>query len=590
MDFLPIITEYIEDIGYTPAFIALLGMVILIAAMKVIQVSRETARNSRLNGLLHEGDLSYNPIFEESTVIGKSLDKIQKDFMESIHEDEISISNLQENESIQIENIKLKNDQIIISEEVPQINDKISPPNLDFSVFQESQEDSDFELFTNPKHIFSGALKEIFLKKLKIVLNNMPVYRLTRFPFFKIENDKIIKFYLDDKPEFLIEELFELWRMGYKSDELPILFIHYFFSIKSDLAGKILKSILKQKLIPDEEVQNILFLYGNSLGIVDKTEYQVPSIENGYDAFIISDYIEKNKIKLNRILWQKWENEFFNQVNEDQKGRFFLFYFEKLKYNTSFILQYILLNKYKHILTREWREYVNKQAFFHGHYEKLNRLSFIPPEYTTLISRTPVISKMQITDLLRIIDEKEFGDLHTFLVLHINKLKDLKSFTISPESIQQYLERLKQPGIDNKYLPQSIRFLLFLYFYSKNDLNNMSLIMPYIKGNIGNFIPKLYQLRLIFKNQEYQRAYEEISNLWNNDEENMLLMNETAVYAYHAGKIEEAEELFSKLRELYPHNAQVLHNESIFLKFKSRMLSERHRKQRDNMQKKNSSV
>jgi Tfp pilus assembly protein PilF len=118
----------------------------------------------------------------------------------------------------------------------------------------------------------------------------------------------------------------------------------------------------------------------------------------------------------------------------------------------------------------------------------------------------------------------------------------------------------------------------------------MSLIMPYIKGNIGNFIPKLYQLRLIFKNQEYQRAYEEISNLWNNDEENMLLMNETAVYAYHAGKIEEAEELFSKLRELYPHNAQVLHNESIFLKFKSRMLSERHRKQQDNMQKKNSSV
>lgn len=458
-------------------------------------------------------------------------------------------------------------------------NHKETHLNIFLKIHAECQNDpkvKDFVLFTNPQHIFSGALKEIFGKKVAIVINNLEDYKFKKFPFYKIENTKINRFYLEDKKDIIVEELFELWRMGYSHPALPELFIHYFFSIKFDQAALILKSMISHNLLEQIQYQRICFLYQDVLNHqIQFSEISQPLPGKPGDAFDLSNVIIKNQgLVLTRKVWHNWEEHMFADLPEDRKGLFYEFYFEVLHNRTSLILYYLLIKRFRHIFNNQWRDYIERQAFFYGHFEKLALLPFIPPEYVSLISKEAADSLHLMKDLLYCLKDKPFFPLHKFFTLYLNHNSELAKFEIGTEQLKQYISNLDIHYNQKNYIPQAIRFILYLYFYEKRDLNKVNYITPYIHGKIGKFIPRLYQVRLIFKHKEYEKAWLEVNELWNNDEENMLLMNETAVYAYHSGRIREAEELFSRLRHLYPDNTQILHNEAVFLQHKARLITE----------------
>jgi hypothetical protein len=550
-------------------FIILLISVIIITIVKII----ETVRKIKRTAISHERD--ENSLSESNFIIEKKYvfipvpDSINSE-NHSPEDYGIELSTLPENTSVTFN-------------EVPVEPPKIFPENISFNdpfslIQAELRQDvnvQNFTLFTNPQHIFSGALKEIFAKKIALILNHLEDYKFKVYPLYKIQDSKIIRLHLDEQKNILIEEIFELWRMGYSHPALPELFVHYFFAIKSEQASLILKSIMLHNQLEKTSLNRICFLYQDifckKISFSDVQELLPLKIT---DAFDLANIIINKNIYVTRKKWRNWEETIFNDLHEDRKGIFYLFYNEFLAKRTSPILYYTLIEKFKHILHDQWRDFIERQAFYHGHYDKLNRLSFIPPEYTFLISKNAAESTHIVKDSLSLLKNKPFVELHTFLIYSINHSTELESYEINYDTLNKYMHNLDILHHEKNYIPQAIRFILYLYFYEKKDIQKLNYIMPYIHGRIGGFIPRLYQTRLLFKNKEYEKAWHEINDLWNNDEENMILMNETAVYAWHSGRLKEAEEIFSRLRKLYAQNVQILHNEAVFLQHKARLIGE----------------
>ena len=81
---------------------------------------------------------------------------------------------------------------------------------------------------------------------------------------------------------------------------------------------------------------------------------------------------------------------------------------------------------------------------------------------------------------------------------------------------------------------------------------------------------RFYRARALFKLELFQEAWNEIYKVWSEDNENLVYLNEAAIYATYAGKEEIAEEIFVKLKELYPDHAQTLYNEALFFEKKAK--------------------
>ena len=460
--------------------------------------------------------------------------------------------------------------------EIPVENISFTDPfSVILSDLKNNPDVQEFQLFTNSQHIFSGALNDTFSRKVDRILNDLEACKYKVFPFYKIEDSRIIRLYLETQNNFVIEELFELWRMGYSHPVLPELFIHYFFAIGSPQAELILKSILVHNILDEKELRRICFLYQDLLGpkiVFSDIQEEIPS--KIQDAFDMSSIFMFKKIFVTRQMWKNWEDFIFLDLPENRKAEFYLFYFKFLEKQTSLLLYYMLLNQFKPMFSDQWREFVERQAFFYGHYDKLNRLAFIPPEYSPLITKNGSEFSESMEESILSLKDKPFFHFHKFLIYDIHHSPEINTFKIPEHLLDEVMNNLAVLPGEKNYIPQAIRFVLFLYYYNQRNIEKVNLIMPFIHGRIGKFIPKLYQVRLLFKKQQYEKAWHEIMDLWNNDEQNMLLMNEAAIYAYHAGQIKEAEDLFSRLRKIYPDNPAILHNESVFLQHKARLLRE----------------
>ncbi|MDH4261570.1 MAG: hypothetical protein OEV78_00835 [Spirochaetia bacterium] len=564
-----IVTSLITKINPVNGVILFLISIIILIFLKIIETVRKTKNEDIIFPTDYE--IESEVIFDIKSDETSSITNLYSTIDDSSPDYGIELSSMPMNVKV-----TFKEQPVVIEEEY---NTKKVSHNDSFSLIQEQikqdQNIQDFILFTNPKHIFSGALKEIFTKKVAIVMNHIADYQFKVYPFYKIENSRIFRLYLEESQNIVIEELFELWRMGYSHPALPELFIHYFFAIKSDQAIIILKSMIFNNQFEEKELRRICFIYQDELEkkitFNELNENLPDKITNAFD---LSNIILNKNIYLTRKKWQNWEETIFVDLNDDRKGEFYLFYNDFLSKRTSLFLYYALIYKYKHILYNQWREFIERQAFYYGHYEKLNRLDFIPPEYHSLISKSASGAYHYVKDLLSLVKNKTFYELHKFLIYYINQSKELNDYEIDHVKLNELEKSLDILYKENNYIPQAIRFILYLYYYEKNNLQKLNYISPYIHGRVGKFIPKLYQVRLIFRNKEYERAWLEISDLWNHDEDNMLLMNEAAVYAYHSGRYKESEELFFKLRTMYPDNVQILHNEAVFLQHKVRLIEE----------------
>ena len=556
-------TQILSKIDPVNGFIFVILSIIFITFLKIIDTVQDTSKSSLAE------------IKKQETIETSRVETIGEHFR--VIEGEVS-----DDYGIELSKIPLSNTvsftEAPVSPPVEENLKKVFTDSFSFLQDQLSQDEDvqTFVLFTNPQHIFSGALKEIFAKKVTLLLNQLELYKFQKYPFYKFEENHIQRLFLEEKPDILIEELFELWRLGYSHPALPEIFIHYFFSINSDKAIHILKSIIHHNILETRELKRICFLYQDILAYnIDFSELQEALPEKISDAFDLSNILINKNLFLTRKRWQNWEEYIFIDLEKNRAGVFYNFYFDLLEHRTSLNLYYFLIHRFKHILSTPWRKFIERQAFYYGHYEKLNRLAFIPPEYVSLISKSQAQSILLVNDLIVLLKNKPFFELHKFLVYYINHSRDLQKYEIPAVQLKELLQKLELKHSDKDYVPQAIRFILYLYYYEKKDLSTVNYITPYIHGRIGKFIPKLYQVRILYKNKQFEQAWQEINELWNHDEENMLLMNEAAIYAYQSGRIEEAEELFARLRRLYPDNVQIVHNEAVFLQHKARLLTER---------------
>ncbi|MDH4199085.1 MAG: tetratricopeptide repeat protein [Spirochaetia bacterium] len=550
---------------------------VILTFFKIMETAREMAKTRDESEKLFSGqtesflDLTYAGDKNQNIHELHFHENSEPDVESENSDDQVEIANIPDNSTIAyIPSVKSAGIKSSSSE-------AISPDHLFEHIKREHQDDPEIENLSfsdKSRQIPSGALREIFNKKLNNLTSRLGDLKQKRFPFYTLKNGIIQRFFLNDRRDIVIEELFELWRMGYQHPALPEIFVHYFFSIKSAMANKVLKSILFQENLDGSTQKRILFYYQDILSC-KVSDHEIISDYSGNpeNLFCLKLSLDIHRgIKLTRKLWNEWENLFLHDVHEDRKGEFFLFFYELLQKNISFIVHYLLIHRYKHVMTSQWRIFIERQAFYHGHFEKLSLLTFMPPEYACLITKTPEESQHIRSDLLTMLRKKPFFELHCFLAHYINFSQELDTFEIDYGKVNQYLKNLELVHTQSGFMPQAIRFILYLYFYQKKDFQKINFMTPYIHGKVGKFIPKLYHVRLLFRNRQYEDAWNEINQLWDQDEENLLLMNEAAVYAYHSGRMKEAEQLFGKMLALYPDNVQVLHNKALFLQRKARLV------------------
>lgn len=376
----------------------------------------------------------------------------------------------------------------------------------------------------------------------------------------------------------LIQELYELWSLGYRHKELPLLFIHYFASIEHDKWRGVLFEMLTYHELDKNERGLINHLYSDiTLAVSSHDDFlaaysgldPLPSIDLSLEIISNDSLIERRR-------FEQWESRLRQLYGRSFDANLVRFFSAPLKKHASTFLFFKLMKTWPEIYPQEWSACIERQAFFYGKHEKLARLSFKPPEYKILLEKE-YKKKYEghiVEGLLHTLKNKQFGRLHLFYVKFLLGFRDVSETIIEAEYLNRLLANLHLKPDSPDYVAVPIRYMMYLYYIGKDDWNNLSFVYRRLGRFKNLMIPALYYARALFKRKDYEKAWNQINRLVQNNEKNLLLMNEAAVYAYHNGLFDQAEQIFLRLRETYPDNREVVHNESLYLQYKARHMQE----------------
>jgi len=473
---------------------------------------------------------------------------------------------------------------LIEHDNIIHVTDDLNPDSGKFSIYESSVnefsgEENQIDLNNEQDHQqvlshvvikeYAPALKGIFESKLRLYNKNKSRILNLVLPFFRFDNNEISRFLINNKKIVLLEELYELWKLGYHDSSLAWPLVSYFFSINHPNSRKILFEILTYKQMNMNHRVVLEFLFQDIL----KKTITIDQFNNSYreDAaiwiFEVSLRIYFNKKPITRSNLKKWLGE-MERLNEEKSSLPFVeFYNKELFEKSSVLLKFYLLKRFQLYNLPLWKELVFKQVFYYGSYKKLNLFSFQAPEFILIKNaRNQKWSHEEWKVVIKKLKEHPFAPLHTFRLALKQKSDFLNTFTIDKETLATYIKHLSENVKSRLYMPPKMKFYLFLYFLHKEDWNNMAYVYTHLGVQAEKHIPKLYYARSFFKRKMYEKAYELISELIEKENKNIVSLNEAAIYATYAGKMEHAELIFTRLRKLFPENSQVLINESIYLK------------------------
>lgn len=404
-------------------------------------------------------------------------------------------------------------------------------------------------------------------------------------PLFLTETEpkgKMKRYFLNTREEPIIEELYELWIMGYRDARLPLIFIHYFASIDYPNWQNLFFEMMTYKELSPSTRTFLNFLYQDLTQTPVSFEQFLDSYSQTRSKLAIDFSLAINYYQgtITRKEFQIRSERFQNihpDLSFDEMSDVIYFFKDHLFEKASNVLRYMLMTTYPEAYQEKWNRFIEREAFYYGNYGKLKRIPFQRPEYEPLYCKTRTeFDPVLFNDLLETLKTKEFGLLHSFYIQLIHTPEGSRENRHIPKKIlHKLVSRLRRSPEHPEYIPRNIRYIIYLYYVDQNDWANVAYLFKFLGTQNTRMIPSLYYARALFKRKAYERAWSEIKRLLETNKENLLILNEAAVYAYHSGAIQEAEKLFSRLRRLYPDNPQVLHNESVFLQYKAKLIEKK---------------
>ncbi|MDH5716061.1 MAG: hypothetical protein OEZ22_00310 [Spirochaetia bacterium] len=440
--------------------------------------------------------------------------------------------------------------------------------------------------------------ESIFNQKIENYIKNTELYKESLFPFFAYNqdsNDKVINFFryfredIDNSVLNDMEEIESLWHQGYQSNDLALYLVFYkALKRKSDWMSFLFYILTYKKLsIQDRNLIEFYFqdIYKKSISM----EHLKINIKEDYflgRAFNFSYLIHSLKDEKWDI--KKYKTQFnltFNNKNIPY-GFFECFEEKILKISTKRALNYLIKN-YPNVKIKLWQDTLKKQIFIYGKYEYAKFL-YPKKEFEDFVQAiNNSLNNNQIKNLSSFLLSKPYGDIHNIVLYLRKKLTDVNEFFNKNKSTDKYQETEELPKIYNEEvlnwieqikqgkkvttnIPLFIRWAVFLYFIYKGDLDFANQIFKYIGKYKKDEKTKIYYCRYLIKSGELEKAWNMINETLETNPESLLVLNEAAIYAFNLEKYDKAEEIFKKLKSIYPNHPISLYNEAVFFERKSK--------------------
>jgi len=414
----------------------------------------------------------------------------------------------------------------------------------------------------------------LYEKKLETFFENLDRIAIERVPVIGTDKKGVFtEFYHHcSDPDMLLEELYLLWQYGYQAEEIGPYIIHYFYSIHSPVRDDVYNTIVNSPVLSPVDQDLLEIVYGGKSSEIpeDIRVYinQTPEFMNLQISMKVHDSSEpftRRELEYYRQMYQ-------NLYNITFKTEMYRVLSEGIAREATTILKFSLLKKYPEAMHKAMKDIILHQVFFHGKYKKMELLKFIPPEIRFVISGSALYAdQFHYEEFDRYVQKYPFAPLHSFYFRLLHS-KGNFTYIIDKKVIHYCIHNLDKEFGDKNFIPLNIRFILFRYYIHLQQWNNIRYLYSYL-GEMGkSFLPRLFHARAFFQQGDYHQAVEELLRIQGKKTRSLIYLNELAVYYTHAGMESEAEEVFDQLREEFPENHDLVHNESYFLKMKAKRL------------------
>ena len=414
-------------------------------------------------------------------------------------------------------------------------------------------------LRTSLEEMFQHRCKGLQEKRLRDLLE-----KLTPVVMPQKNNSGIARAYLSNSKIRLLEELFTLWRMGFRDDRLPILFLFYYDSIGSHGIEELVFSLKNYPGLSDSQSVLTQFYFQDVLGrpvfiedaTLEKLEkiYQTPNLE-----LSLALYHYRGNWNLKNFRRLVSEFPIFKKLVYNTRIKGWLI--ELLENSTDLLTSYMFIH-FSSLIGSLAEGIVCKVVFKHGNYEKLKMLENPSPEissFTNALFRYHLDKKgiANIDKVISYLTKQTYGKLHIFSFLRgIQSLERLHNYSMTKDEISETIDQKEQ-------MPIHIRWIFFQYLIYTQYYEEALLIYSRLGVFKNTVSARLFRIRCMFNMNERYKAYTDIKKLMEESPDDISIMNEYAIYCSQMEQHGEAERIFQKIEQKYPEHPIALYNQAV---------------------------
>ena len=394
---------------------------------------------------------------------------------------------------------------------------------------------------------------ESFIEKADAVLAKKGQILKDYLPLYVINGRDFELFRFSDEQHDELNELLDYWEAGYRNSKLVLLLCLHLFNLKKDRWDTKILQFLTYYDLPREDKKLLAFLFQHltketviSLDLTDLPEsYRVKQID------ISKRFNDKSSCysihEMNALIS---ELEGSSIDTKDFCSWYEFLILEKLNPTAkrkSFVK--VKLNPF-------YDSFIESSILKYANYDKVNQ-QLDPSPHLQELAR-PGSTELTEDEIRDYLSSRPNYEYHLFYYLFRRN---------------QYLNEkpnIKIAEIDTEQLPLQLRAIAQLYYAMTENYEKAIVLYHSLNHLKTDFIAKLYYARSLFYSGKVSQAWSIIFEAWRSDPKNLLLMNEAAVYSFHSDKMKEAEEIFEKMKKLYPDHPATLHNEAVYFEFKAK--------------------
>ncbi|MCS6984753.1 MAG: hypothetical protein NZM25_06480 [Leptospiraceae bacterium] len=364
-------------------------------------------------------------------------------------------------------------------------------------------------------------------------------------PYFYSENEKMVRLYPLREKNTQIEKILLYWQGGYREAKLALFLVFYYEATRGEDIRPFLYKTLTYQKIPSGQRKLLQYLYQ------DLFERKAPP--PGEEELAISKrllfcfrYLEGDA-KINRSLYRRIVVEDLIPIEPEFQ--------EKILKKATLMLFYQLVKEEK---LKQQAELLFKQFLKSGKVHE--------PQLWLEGQISPHVKLPK--------DEEELHHLLAELVRH-SPLAKLLAFCLVEkqkplrEKIYAEAEDLENWKKWLSAMPPRLRRAAFILASESHFHREANEFFPRDKVTPKELKLLLLKARNFYFSGAYKEALEMMEELLPHYSQNFYVLHDAAIYKFKLGKIQEAEELFFQLKELYPHHPAVLHNEALFFEQKA---------------------